>query len=96
MFIKNIIVTYCAYKQQKSLFLSVYTCIEKMCVWAGTELADVGKIGLLIFKGAKKLHQCFFKIHSVRFAGISCVHFQGRASAFREGNFNMETEVLFI
>lgn len=70
--------------------------MEKICIWAATELANVGKIVLQIFKGGKKSHQGFFKNDPVRFAGISCLQFQVRASAFREGNFNMEIEVLFI
>ena len=64
-----------------------------MCIWAAIELADVGKIVILIFKGDKKSPQGFFKNDSVRFAGISCILFQVRASAFRGGNFNMEIAV---
>jgi len=77
----------------RSLGFFLHMCAWRKCAF---ELADVGKIVLLIFKGGKKLHQGFFKNDPVRFAGISCIQFQAGASAFREGNFNMEIEVLFI
>lgn len=43
-----------------------------------------------------KLPWGFFENGPVRLAGIPLIQFQVRENAVREGNFNMEIEVLFI
>lgn len=50
--------------------------MEQMYIWAAIELADGGKIVLLIFQERKKLPRGFFENGPVRLAGIPPIQFQ--------------------